>query len=203
LLTSALVVANATLANAQVSIKNFIGPSVEVGIQFKNLDSSTTDGGDKVEYNNDTNTLGRLAFNYGLPTTERTVLSVGASYTAGKSKASVSDYIGTVNVVYDNMYALYVAPTYVVSDTTAIFAKASYNSARAKYTYAGSYGGGYSSPTKRIDGFGYGVGVTTFVSKDVFLKAELEAINYGDNTVDETSLKSKETNATISVGIKF
>ena len=54
-----------------------------------------------------------------------------------------------------------------------------------------------------IDGFGYGVGITTFVSKDVFLKAELEKINYGNNDIDGTALKSRETNATIAVGIKF
>ena len=207
LLTTALVTCSFSAASAQVSNKNFVGPSVEVGIQFKNLDSSIDDGGTPAIFNNDSNTLGRLAFNYGLPTSDKLVVTLGASYTAGKSKASTSGYVGTTNAVYDNMYALYVAPTYVVNDTTAIFAKASYNSASARLSYTSFYGdgdgGAYLSDKNTINGFGYGVGITTFVSKDVFLKAELEKINYGNNDIDGTALKSRETNATIAVGIKF
>ena len=197
LLTTALVTCSFSAASAQVSNKNFVGPSVEVGIQFKNLDSSVDDEGTPAIFNNDSNTLGRLAFNYGLPTSNKLVV------TSGKSKASTSDYVGTANAVYDNMYALYVAPTYVVNDTTAIFAKASYNSASARTSFTSSYGDSLFSDKKTIDGFGYGVGITTFVSKDVFLKAELEKINYGNTDFDGSALKSRETNATIAVGIKF
>ena len=203
LLTTALVTCSFSAASAQVSNKNFVGPSVEVGIQFKNLDSSVDDEGTPAIFNNDSNTLGRLAFNYGLPTSNKLVVTLGASYTAGKSKASTSDYIGTTNAVYDNMYALYVAPTYVVNDTTAIFAKASYNSASARTSFTSSYGDSLFSDKKTIDGFGYGVGITTFVSKDVFLKAEIEKINYGSNDIAGSALQSRETNATIAVGIKF
>ena len=203
LLTTALVTCSFSAASAQVSNKNFVGPSVEVGIQFKNLDSSVDDEGTPAIFNNDSNTLGRLAFNYGLPTSDKLVVTLGASYTAGKSKASTSDYIGTTNAVYDNMYALYIAPTYVVNDTTAIFAKASYNSASARLSYFSSYGGSFVTDKNTIDGFGYGVGITTFVSKDVFLKAELEKINYGKIDIEGSALKSRETNATIAVGIKF
>lgn len=203
LLTTALVTCSFSAASAQVSNKNFVGPSVEVGIQFKNLDSSVDDEGTPSIFNNDSNTLGRLAFNYGLPTSDKLVVTLGASYTAGKSKASTSDYVGTANAVYDNMYALYIAPTYVVNDTTAIFAKASYNSASARLSFASAYGSSFVTDKNTIDGFGYGVGITTFVSKDVFLKAELEKINYGNNDIDGSALKSRETNATIAVGIKF
>ena len=203
LLTTALVTCSFSAASAQVSNKNFVGPSVEVGIQFKNLDSSVDDEGTPAIFNNDSNTLGRLAFNYGLPTSDKLVVTLGASYTAGKSKASTSGYLGTTNAVYDNMYALYIAPTYVVNDTTAIFAKASYNSASARLSFTSDIVDSFVTDKNTIDGFGYGVGITTFVSKDVFLKAELEKINYGNNDIDGSTLKSRETNATIAVGIKF
>ena len=108
LLTTALVTCSFSAASAQVSNKNFVGPSVEVGIQFKNLDSAADDAGAPAILKNDSNTLGRLAFNYGLPTSDKLVVTLGASYTAGKSKASTSDYAGTTNAVYDNMYALYI-----------------------------------------------------------------------------------------------
>lgn len=203
LLTTALVTCSFSAASAQVSNKNFVGPSVEVGIQFKNLDSSVDAEGTPAILNNDSNTLGRLAFNYGLPTSDKLVVTLGASYTAGKSKASTSGYLGTTNAVYDNMYALYIAPTYVVNDTTAIFAKASYNSASARLSFTSDIVDSFVTDKNTIDGFGYGVGITTFVSKDVFLKAELEKINYGNNDIDGSTLKSRETNATIAVGIKF
>jgi outer membrane immunogenic protein len=106
-----------------------------------------------------------------------------------------------VNVTYDNMYALYVAPTYVVNETTAIFAKGSYN--RASKEVSQQFFGDLESLKKNINGFGYGLGITTFISKDVFLKAEIERVNYGSETLDGIAAKTKHTNSTIAVGIKF
>jgi opacity protein-like surface antigen len=192
--TSALVICSSSFANAQVSNKNFVGPSVEVGTQFKNLDVKSED----FIFTDEANTLGRLAFNYGLPSSDRTVIALGASYTAGKSRASISNYYGNLNVVYDNMYALYVAPTYVVNETTAIFAKGSYNKADASLSYS-SFIDDIETIKKNINGFGYGIGITTFISKDVFLKAEIEQVNYGSFG----DIKTKHTNSTIAVGVKF
>ena len=210
MLTSALVVCGFSVANAQVSNKNFIGPSIEVGIQynkFKNSNTSDSAGIGWTSADNNTETLTRVSLNYGFPVAERTVLTLGASFTDGKNNFNSSTN-SEVGMKYDNMYSLYIAPTYAVTDSTAAFAKVSYN----KVDASGSslWAGGYDSNKKNISGIGIGAGIMTFITKDIFLKAEVERINYGSNTYildgaepTNLSLKSVATNTTISVGMKF
>jgi hypothetical protein len=205
MLTSALVVCSFSVANAQVTNKNFVGPSIEVGLQynkFKNSDNGYTSADNKIE------TLTRVSLNYGFPVAERTVLTLGASFTDGKNNFN-SSTVSEVGMKYDNMYSLYIAPTYAVTDSTAAFAKVSYNKADASGSVPWE-GGSYHSNKKNISGQGIGAGVMTFITKDIFLKAEVERINYVSNTyiLDDfgptnLSLKSVATNTTISVGVKF
>ena len=205
MLTSALVVCSFSVANAQVTNKNFVGPSIEVGLQynkFKNSDNGYTSADNKIE------TLTRVSLNYGFPVAERTVLTLGASFTDGKNNFN-SSTVSEVGMKYDNMYSLYIAPTYAVTDSTAAFAKVSYNKADASGSVPWE-GGSYHSNKKNISGQGIGAGVMTFITKDIFLKAEVERVNYGSNAyiLDDISstnisLKSVAINTTISVGVKF
>ena len=209
MLTSALVVCSFSVANAQVTNKNFVGPSIEVGLQynkFKNSDNGDSNGYTSAD--NKIETLTRVSLNYGFPVAERTVLTLGASFTDGKNNFN-SSTVDEVGMKYDNMYSLYIAPTYAVTDSTAAFAKVSYNKADASGSVPWE-GGSYHSNKKNISGQGIGAGVMTFITKDIFLKAEVERINYGSNTyiLDDfgptnLSLKSVATNTTISVGLKF
>ena len=209
MLTSALVVCGFSVANAQVSNKNFIGPSIEVGIQYNKFKNSNIDseGSGLTSADNNTETLTKVSLNYGFPVAERTVLTLGASFTNGENNFN-SSTDQEVGMKYDNMYSLYIAPTYAVTDSTAAFAKVSYN----KVDASGSslWAGGYDSNKKNISGIGIGAGVMTFITKDIFLKAEVERINYGSNTYildgpadTNLSLKSVATNTTISIGVKF
>ena len=207
LLTSALVACSFSVANAQISNKNFVGPSIEVGIQSANLDIRYSE--DETSDDTDTKALGKVSFNYGFPATNRIVMDLGASYVAGK-----------LNTVYgydapqlDKMYSLYVAPNLLLTDNTAIFAKISYNRANGSAVmYDGS---NYKDVSKTISGLGIGVGVTTYLTKDIYLKAEIERVNYGTDkysikdyedatiTYDEDSYSAKSNNASISIGVKF
>ena len=207
LLTSALVACSFSVANAQISNKNFVGPSIEVGIQSANLvihDLEDENG----RYPTDTKALGKVSFNYGLPATNRIVMDLGASYVAGKSSSS----LGYDAPELDKMYSLYVAPNLLLTDNTAIFAKISYNRANGTAVmYDGNY---YKDVSKTISGLGIGVGVTTYLTKDIYLKAEIERVNYGSDkysvkdsedatiTIDD-SYSAKSNNASISIGVKF
>ena len=206
MLTTALVVCGFSVANAQVSNKNFVGPSIEVGIQYNKFKNSNNEGYTLAD--NKIETLKRVSLNYGFSVAERTVLTLGASFTDGKNNFNSSAEV-EVGMKYDNMYSLYVAPTYAVTDSTAAFAKVSYNKVDASGSSLWG-GGGYDSNKKNISGIGIGAGIMTFITKDIFLKAEVERINYGSNTyiLDDIgstnlSLKSVATNTTISVGVKF
>jgi len=207
LLTSALVVCSFSVANAQISNKNFVGPSIEVGIQSSNLIIHDLEEEFSNEIQSDTKALGKVSFNYGLPITNRTVIDLGASYVAGKLTAG----LGYDAPKLDKMYSLYVAPNLLLTDNTAIFAKISYN--RANSTAIVYDGWDYRDASKTISGLGIGAGVTTYLTKDIYLKAEIERVNYGsdkysvkvyneDATYDD-SYSAKSNNASISIGVKF
>jgi opacity protein-like surface antigen len=226
LITTAILASFPVAGNAQVSSKNFTGPSVEIGLQQSTMKttSDVTSNTYWDSYNlfstgnfaDNNSSLGRIAAQYGVPVAERFVLALGASYTAGSVSQDInSTYDGnnsTLSVKYKNMMALYLEPTYVVSDTTAVFAKVSYNRADARMDVSSNYDTNVNySANKTISGVGYGVGLTTFITKDVFLKAEIEQINYGKSAFDlgaedvgnVVNAKTKQNNATISVGVKF
>jgi hypothetical protein len=232
MLTTALVASLSASAPAlaQVSVKNFVGPSLSVGMQastFKTASNAPDEINDYVggeaflsgsTFSDSTHALGRIAAQYGIQAGEKFVIGVGASYTTGSAQQDINNTYsdgfygggGTskLSVKYKNMMAAYVAPTFVVSDTTAVFAKVSYNKANAEMNFLSNYGGNYNETAKTsVKGLGYGLGVTTFLSKDIFLTAEVEQINYKNRTVDtlgpEVSLKPQQNNATISLGVKF
>jgi hypothetical protein len=107
--------------------------------------------------------------------------------------------------------AVYVEPTYVLSDSTAVFGKLSYNRASRNIFVPvpdTSYGAFYDKKDT-LSGIGIGAGVVHFVKKDVFLKAEIESVNYGSETIpnwsplDPFGLKTTQLNTTVSVGMKF
>jgi len=207
LLTSTLVACSFSVANAQISNKNFVGPSIEVGIQSSNLIIHDKEEEFSNEVPSDTKALGKVSFNYGLPITNRTVIDLGASYVAGTLNAGLGYYAPNLN----KMYSLYVAPNLLLTDNTAIFAKISYNRANGS---AVVYDGlDYRDSSKTISGLGIGAGVTTYLTKDIYLKAEIERVNYGsdkysvkvyneDATYDD-SYSAKSNNASISIGVKF
>jgi opacity protein-like surface antigen len=231
MLTTALVASLSASAPAlaQVSVKNFVGPSVSIGMQASTF-KTATNGPTQINNNeswelfqygssfsDSTHALGRIAAQYGIQAGEKFVIGVGASYTAGSAQQDIKNTYGggsysdvdssTLSVKYKNMMSAYVAPTFVVSDTTAVFAKVSYNKADAEMTLLSTYGDKNFSSKKSVRGLGYGIGVTTFLSKDIFLTAELEQINYKGKTADldgaDVSFKPQQKNATISLGVKF
>jgi opacity protein-like surface antigen len=207
LLTSALVVCSFSVANAQISNKNFVGPSIEVGIQSSNLIIHDLEDSFSNEYPSDTKALGKVSFNYGLPITNRTVIDLGASYVAGTLEAGIGYNAPRLN----KMYSLYVAPNLLLTDNTAIFAKISYN--RANSTANVDDGSDYKDVSKTISGLGIGAGVTTYLTKDIYLKAEIERVNYGsdkysvkvynEDATNDDSYSAKSNNASISIGVKF
>jgi len=192
LLTTAIVSSAffSVAANAQVSTKNFIGPSVEVGLVRQN--TKISDGIYDWSYN-DKDYGAKLSAQYGFQTAvPNIVIGVGASYIPTTTKVFYEDY------KIKNAMAVYVEPTYVLSDSTAVFGKLSYNRADANADF-----GFYGSYNNKISAIGLGAGVTHFVKSDVFLKAEIESVNYDAETYYDSSIKIQQTNATVSVGMKF
>lgn len=197
LLTTAIVSSAffSVAANAQVSTKNFIGPSVEVGLVHQNTKlTETFEGGSYSDRDKDYGA--KFSAQYGFQTAvPNIVIGIGASYIPTTAKI----FDGSFKI--KNAMGAYVEPTYVLSDSTAVFGKLSYNRADTNADF-----GDYGSFKKTISGTGIGAGVTHFVKSDVFLKAEIESVNYGTETYNQfggLDIKIQQTNATVSVGMKF
>lgn len=125
-----------------------------------------------------------------------------------------------LNYSFKNHNSLYIAPTYLISDKTAFFGKVGYHQIKGQLNYKADYTLGESdteannelsnvndTASKNFKGWGYGLGLTTMISNNLFLQVEGEYVNYKSHTVsiDDTSYKFKpeSLNASISVGYKF
>jgi hypothetical protein len=206
LLTTAIVSSAffSAAANAQVSTKNFIGPSVEVGLVHQNTKLNERYEGDSYS-DRDEDYGAKFSAQYGFQTAvPNIVIGVGASYIPTTTKVFGEEY------KIKNAMAVYVEPTYVLSDSTAVFGKLSYNRASRNISLpvVDDYGA-YYDKKDTLSGIGIGAGVVHFVKKDVFLKAEIESVNYGSETIpnwsplDPFNLKTTQLNTTVSVGMKF
>ncbi len=118
--------------------------------------------------------------------------------------------------------SLYLAPMYLVSDKTALFGKLGYHQVKGNLNYNVNYSGTdigqdpdiapdlvnvNDSASKKFKGWGYGIGLATMLSNNLFVQVEGEYVNYKSQTVavDDISYKFKPENlsASISIGYKF
>ena len=202
--------------NAQTSNKNFDGFSIEVGVanQIQSNNNIYKEEYYQGEFEGNfiidpldgaSNSIPRVAINYDIQPFNKFAIGFGGSYLFGESNDTNND--DAYKMTIKNAMSVYVAPTFLVSDTTGIYGKISYNFANSKFTdYA-------DNDSQFISGYGYGFGIKSFVTKNLYLLAEVERINYGKetyNTVDLEdeynsiySINTKVTNATISLGAKF
>ena len=203
--------------NAQTSNKNFDGFSIEVGVAHQ---IQSNDNINKAEYydgelsgnfkidplDGASNSIPRVAINYDIQPFNKFAIGFGGSYLFGDSNDTNND--DAYKMTIKNAMSVYVAPKFLVSDTTGIYGKISYNFANSKF-----YDDDTTNDSQFIMGYGYGFGIKSFVTKNLYLLAEVERINYGKETyntadIDDLlnnifSINTKVTNATISLGAKF
>ena len=179
-----------------------------------------------------TNVIPGIDLNYGFALGNNFVLGIGATYDFSKTKTGGFDfgsYINgedstlTVDSELKDHYSLYIQPTYVINKDSAFFAKVGRHYAKSEVSSAGTgllYGGAFGdSPRKNnVEGWGYGLGLKTFLNSNFYVQAEAGIVEYdrvnlpllsGGDNIDAllgtapSSIKQKTTNATISVGYKF
>ena len=170
------------LASAQVS--NFTGFSGAV-----NLSAAATKTKIDTDYDGlgGENWVGSFQGAYGIEMSNSSVLGMGLTYAAGKSKSGslvgddgVTTYTGSLK----NQYSLYLEPGTLLSDNTLFYGKISYE--KAKLALDGSDGSVAAS--KSVKGTGYGLGLRHMLDKTKFVQVEF---------------KSSTTLGTIGIGMKF
>ena len=131
-------------------------------------------------------------------------LSVGGTYDLTKSKIKLVDLNGdNVSTELKDHYSIYIQPTYVINDSTGIFGKLNYNFAKN----VGKITGATETSTKNLEGWGYGLGIKTFLNSNTFVQLEGNFVDYDTHSAtvdgDVISVNPKVLSALISVGYKF
>ena len=236
-----LIISSAT--HAQTT--NFVGPSVALSGSYVGGSSefktgevfSEASGGDGVnsKLGDQTNVIPGVDLNYGFAMGNNFVLGIGATYDFSKTKTGgfTSNYFindedatFTIDSNLKDHYSLYIQPTYVINKDSAMFAKVGRHYAKSSVKSAGgfNYGGvtvgllgDDKTVSKNIEGWGFGLGLKTFLTSNLFVQfeggiVEYDKINLPFSLVDiesgivldnTGSHKIKTTNAMVSLGYKF
>ena len=236
-----LIISSAT--HAQTT--NFVGPSVALSGSYVGGSSefktgevfSEASGGDGVDskLGDQTNVIPGVDLNYGFAMGNNFVLGIGATYDFSKTKTGgfTSNYFindedatFTIDSNLKDHYSLYIQPTYVINKDSAMFAKVGRHYAKSSVKSAGGFNfggvtvgllGDDKTVSKNIEGWGFGLGLKTFLTSNLFVQfeggiVEYDKINLPFSLVDVESgivldntgsHKIKTTNAMVSLGYKF
>jgi hypothetical protein len=199
--------------------KNFAGPSIAIGAGYSsyNPEGNLTEVGAAITSKLDTgkNDFKYLAdLSYGFEANNNLVVSLGATYDFNDSEATfVSSNDGTNDVSIKgnlkNHYSIYIQPTYLLNNSTGIFAKVSYN--YAKNSIKLTEDAASISFSENLEGWGYGVGAKTFLNDKLYLQFEGSLVKYDKQSktivgdLDDYTISSKPEvlSALISIGYKF
>jgi hypothetical protein len=204
---AALSMASAA-SNAQVS--NFTGFSGVVNLNAVSVNSKTTfvddiDGTAIFDGTGQQSWNGSLQAAYGFDLSPSSVISIGATYGLGKSKAGMLSFgdgafVSKANL--KNQLSIYVEPGYLVADKTMIYGKIGYESGKLVGTVNDS--GDITSGSVKVKGSSFGFGVRTMVSKTSFIQAEVRQVGYkSKETFEGIFVKPKALVGTIGFGMKF
>jgi outer membrane immunogenic protein len=182
------------------------------GVNVSSVGGTTTlTGGDKnfsqtYEFGQQSFVPGvELGYNYAA--TQNIVLGLTATYDLTNSN------IGNVNSSFagdgisfkgQDRYSINFKPGYVITPSTMIYATVGYNAMSVKTS---GYADGGTSTTS-VSGIGYGIGLAVMATKNIFVKAEVQQVNFGSKSIFTegdytTSIKPNLTVGTIGIGYRF
>jgi opacity protein-like surface antigen len=187
------LIAMPTFAYSQA--KNFAGPSAAINFQTIGSETNITLDGDNLGDVGKTDNIFGIDLSYSAPIDDKFLITFGGTYDLNKQDAG--SFVGAVNFKIKDHYSLYLAPTFTVSDNTAVFIKGGYHKMNGEASLDGE------SDSTKFSGWGYGAGIKTMLDKNLFLQAELQYVDYGSETEDGLKADIKTSAGIISLGYKF
>ena len=195
-LSAIALLASSTSLMAQS--KSFEGASL--GLSVSGIGVEVNGSGSTSNGSRTSGSLGKVAeiaavdLSYGYAIGNNGIIQVGASYTPGKAKAGSGTYTdgttntgGQVNAGSGNLslevkdpYTIYIAPTYVVSKDSAIYAKVGY--AKAEVNTSATGGATLSRKPGDLEGVSYGIGSKTMLTPNLYLGVEANITDYDSIT---------------------
>lgn len=182
-------------AFAQAS--NFAGFSLGLNANF--VSSSTELSGGTTGKLGDTTQIASLEGAYGFNMGGRGVLGLGLTYNLGDLKGGSA---GTTEFKGKDMYSVYLAPGYALSNDTLLYGKLAYVAAKGQVSSVG-----FPTDSQNFDGVGYGAGARALLSKNLYLQVEFMQAQYNKKTISSggssVDFKPFSTTGTIGLGYKF
>lgn len=141
---------------------------------------------------------------YLYPIYHRTYIGFGASYSLSKDTILEAKYYGnTGKLKEENHYSIYIAPSYQLSNNSLLYVKASYHDAeiKASVSYADNNAQGTvgkTSYSEDIDGYGFSIGLRSELAKNIFSDIEIEHIEYGSSTLNNSAYINWDNQSTVA-----
>jgi hypothetical protein len=230
-LSAIALLASSTSLMAQS--KNFAGASLGLSLSAVGAEisgSSTSSSGATAGTNATSGSIGKVAeiaaidASYGFAMGPNSVFVVGATYTPGKAKAGSGNYTdnntfsgnsitpngdsstGTLSVEVKDPYTIYVAPTYVVGNNSALYAKLGYSKADVNVNATG--GAALTTKPNDLEGWTYAIGSKTLLTNNVYVGVEASVTDYDEIKAVRSSgvninADAKVAQGTITLGYKF
>jgi hypothetical protein len=221
-LSAIALLASSTSLMAQS--KNFAGASLGLSLSAVGAEisgNSTSSSGGTNGSNATSGSIGKVAeiaaidASYGFNMGANSVFVVGATYTPGKAKAGSGNYTdnntggtdtGTLSVEIKDPYTIYVAPTYVVGNNSALYGKLGYSKADVNVNATG--GAALTSKPSDLEGWTYAIGSKTLLTNNVYVGVEASITDYDSiratrATGVNINADAKVAQGTITLGYKF
>ena len=221
-LSAIALLASSTSLMAQS--KNFAGASLGLSLSAVGAEisgSSTSSGTVGSTANATSGSIGKVAeiaaidASYGFAMGANSVFVVGATYTPGKAKAGSGSYTdnntggsdtGTLSVEIKDPYTIYVAPTFVVGNNAALYAKLGYSKADVNVNATG--GAALTAKPNDLEGWTYAIGSKTLLTNNVYVGVEASITDYDSISATRatdvnTSADVKVAQGIITLGYKF
>ena len=224
-LSAIALLASSTSLMAQS--KNFAGASIGLSLSAVGAEisgNSTSSAGGTSGTNATSGSIGKVAeiaaidASYGFAMSNNSVFVVGATYTPGKAKAGTGNYTdtntgtdsesntGTLSVEVKDPYTIYVAPTYVVGNNSALYAKLGYSKANINVNATG--GAALTAKPSDLEGWTYAIGSKTLLTNNVYFGVEAAVTDYDSISATratgvKVSADAKVAQGTITLGYKF
>jgi opacity protein-like surface antigen len=193
---------SATTVFAQPS--NFEGFSAGVSIGAVGVDTKVSDNEGYGFNLGESNIIPGVDLSYSMPLDKQMLIGFGFTYDLAKSKSGEITGDGSIGLETKDHYSVYVQPQYLLNNTTAVFGKLGYH--KIKGTISGSYATNFTS--ENFTGIGYGVGIKTFIDKNLFIQVEGQIVDFKKKSFDYgggevVSYKPKSSAGIVTLGYKF
>jgi opacity protein-like surface antigen len=141
-----------------------------------------------------TSTVGLIEGGYAFSLDKDWGVALGATYDFNNTK-----FTGDLGIHAEgkNHYSLYAQPYWKLSPATSVFAKLGYHSMKTDVS------GNLGSASKALAGFGWGFGLRTDATKNIYLQAEASWVDYESKTQSGIDMKPKTTAGILSIGYQF